>query len=234
MDVIILAGGLGTRLQCIVSDIPKCMAPIANKPFLYYLLKYLTKFKIERIILSVGYQREKIFKWVDREDHKFPFELCYAIENEPLGTGGGIKNALSITNSNDVCIINGDTFFEVDLNIFKKQHEQNLSLLSLALKPLKNFDRYGNVEVNDKHIINNYNEKSFCKKGQINGGIYILKKDANLFSNYSEKFSFETDFLQKRVSEIQMYGFIYNDYFIDIGEPEDYSKAQNDFKTIFQ
>ena len=80
MEVIILAGGLGTRLRSVVSEVPKCMAPIGDKPFLWYLLKYLTKYKVERVILSVGYLREVIFKWIDENQHQFPFEIDYAVE----------------------------------------------------------------------------------------------------------------------------------------------------------
>ena len=90
MEVIILAGGLGTRLRSVVSEVPKCMAPVADKPFLWYLLKYLTRFNVSRVVLSVGYLREVIFKWVEEVKDEFPFSFEYAIEEEPLGTGGGL------------------------------------------------------------------------------------------------------------------------------------------------
>ena len=93
MEVIVLAGGLGTRLRSVVSEVPKCMAPVAGKPFLWYLLKYLTRFDVSRVVLSVGYLREVIFKWIDENKNEFPFEFEYAIEEELLGTGGGIKQA---------------------------------------------------------------------------------------------------------------------------------------------
>lgn len=97
MEVIILAGGLGTRLRSVVSEVPKCMAPVAGRPFLCYLLKYLTRYNVTRVILSVGYLREVIYKWIDEVKDDFPFDFDYAVEEEPLGTGGGIKLALSKT-----------------------------------------------------------------------------------------------------------------------------------------
>ena len=91
MEVVILAGGLGTRLRSEVKDVPKCMAPVAGKPFLWYLLKDLNKYKeVTRVILSVGYLREFIFKWIEGVRREFSFAIEYAIEEKPLGTGGGI------------------------------------------------------------------------------------------------------------------------------------------------
>ena len=95
MEVIILAGGLGTRLRSVVSDVPKCMAPVGGKPFLWYLLENLRRFEVERVILSVGYLREVIKEWVAKHSAEYPFEFCFAVEEQPLGTGGGIRLAAS-------------------------------------------------------------------------------------------------------------------------------------------
>ena len=94
MEIIILAGGLGTRLRSVVSEVPKCMAPVAGKPFLWYLLKYLARYDVSKVVLSVGYLREVIYKWIDEVRDDFSFGYDYAVEEEPLGTGGGIKIAL--------------------------------------------------------------------------------------------------------------------------------------------
>jgi D-glycero-alpha-D-manno-heptose 1-phosphate guanylyltransferase len=229
-DVIILAGGLGTRLRPAVSDMPKCMAPVDGKPFLYYLLLYLSRFSfVKRIILSLGYRYEIIIDWLNQL-HEFGFEYVYSIEETPLGTGGAIKKALTRANK-DVLILNGDTLFDIDLNLFVKQHSEHNTRLSIALKPMKNFERYGNVEVNDLSIITAFKEKECCSAGQINGGIYLLS-DKDLMSRFSEKFSFETDVLRQQVNQENIYGFIYNDYFIDIGIPEDYAKASSELKPM--
>ena len=107
MEVIILAGGLGTRLRSVVSEIPKCMAPVAGKPFLWYLLKYLARYEVSRVILSVGYLREVIYQWIDEVKDEFPFTFDYAVEDEPLGTGGGIKLAMDKIEGTEALILNG-------------------------------------------------------------------------------------------------------------------------------
>lgn len=171
MEVIILAGGLGTRLRSVVSEVPKCMAPVVGKPFLWYLLKYLTRFDVNRVVLSVGYLREVIFKWIDEVKEEFPFVFDYAIEEEPLGTGGGIKLALGKINDERAFVLNGDTFFDVDLMQLYDAHVIGKKAITLALKPMKNFDRYGTVNMEPiTGTILSFNEKQYCEEGLINGG----------------------------------------------------------------
>lgn len=232
MEVIILAGGLGTRLRSVVSDIPKCMAPVCEKPFLHYLLVYLQKFPIDRVILSLGYKHEVVTEWIEK--NYFPFTIAFSIEDEPLGTGGAIKKAMNEVISDNVFILNGDTFFNVDLNQFNKEHIGSSSLLSIALKPMINFNRYGIVRTDSENRITDFKEKDYYETGQINGGVYLLNVDADCFKNLPEKFSFETEILQPEVKNGQSFGFIHDDYFIDIGIPEDYSKANVDFKMLFK
>ncbi len=234
MDVIILAGGLGTRLRSVVSEVPKCMAPVAGKPFLWYLLKYLTRYDVNRVVLSVGYLREVIFKWIDENKTEFPFEFDYAIEEEPLGTGGGIKLALSKIKSDSAFILNGDTFFDVNLNDLTKQHKSNGKDITLALKPMKDFDRYGTVVYDEKtSFISAFNEKKHCDEGLINGGIYLVSTKSAIFEGLPTKFSFETAVLEKQCTLKNIDGVIQDKYFIDIGIPEDYRKADTDLKTLF-
>lgn len=233
MEVIILAGGLGTRLRSVVSEVPKCMAPVAGKPFLWYLLKYLTRYDVTKVILSVGYLREVIYKWIDEVKNDFPFNFEYAIEEEPLGTGGGIKLALSKTSENDVLVLNGDTYFDVDLNRFYKQHCKCPSSVSLALKPMKEFDRYGAVETNECYIIVAFHEKQYCKVGLINGGVYLINKQNTDYEVLPTKFSFEKEVLEQGVQKHDIYGFDFGGYFIDIGVPEDYVKANEEFSSLF-
>ena len=168
MEVIILAGGLGTRLRSVVSEVPKCMAPIAGKPFLWYILKYLTKYNVSKVILSVGYLREVIFQWIDKVKDDFPFSFDYAIEEEPLGTGGGIKLALEKVKNDDVVVLNGDTFFDVDFDNLLSCHKKGKKSITLALKPMTQFDRYGTVNFNtEDRTITQFNEKQYCEKGLI-------------------------------------------------------------------
>ena len=113
MEAIVLAGGLGTRLRSVVSELPKPMAPVGDKPFLEYILKYLKKNGIDKVVLSVGYKWETIKEYFG--DSFEDIELVYSIENEPLGTGGAIKQAMEYVSDVNVFIVNGDTFFDIDL-----------------------------------------------------------------------------------------------------------------------
>ena len=235
MEVIILAGGLGTRLRSVVSEVPKCMAPVAGKPFLWYLLKYLSHYDVNRVILSVGYLREVIFKWIDEVRDEFPFSFDYAIEEEPLGTGGGIKLALSRALTQDVVILNGDTFFDVNLNELINFHKLAPSAVTIALKPLQDFDRYGRVIVDavDGRVVE-FKEKEHCKEGMINGGVYVVSKLNLKLKDYPVKFSFEKEVLEPLTEQSKIFGLVQGGYFIDIGIPEDYSKAGVEFKGLFK
>ena len=234
MEVIILAGGLGTRLRSVVSEVPKCMAPVAGKPFLWYLLKYLTQYNVNRVVLSVGYLREVIFKWIGENKTEFPFEFDYAVEEEPLGTGGGIKLALSTIKNDSAFILNGDTFFDANLNDLIHQHKKAGKDITLALKPMKDFDRYGTVVYDEQSsIISAFNEKKHCDEGLINGGIYLVSAKSKIFEGLPTKFSFETAVLEKQCTLGNIDGVIQDKYFIDIGIPEDYRKANIEFKTLF-
>lgn len=232
MEVIILAGGLGTRLRSVVSEVPKCMALVAGKPFLWYLLKYLTRSEVSRVILSVGYLREVIFKWIDEVRDDFPFKLDYAVEEEPLGTGGGIRLALCRAVEDDVVVLNGDTFFDIDLAALVARHRSCGAAISLALKSMRDFDRYGAVEVGGDLIVA-FHEKGHCQEGLINGGVYCISRSRVPLEGLPEKFSFEKEVLEPGVAKKNIYGFDFGGYFIDIGIPEDYQRADETFRTLF-
>jgi D-glycero-alpha-D-manno-heptose 1-phosphate guanylyltransferase len=222
MEVIILAGGKGTRLQTVVNDVPKPMAPINGKPFLTYLLNWITQYPVSSIILSVGYKASVIRAQYKSEYNNVP--LIYAEEDKPLGTGGAIRLSLSKTTESNILIINGDTWFPISLNQLLSFHITNNSFLTLALKQMENFDRYGTVNISNKQI-ESFDEKKYHKKGLINGGIYALNKDKIDLEEFNESFSFEKEILEKSVKSGNIYGLTFNDLFIDIGIPEDYDKA---------
>jgi len=229
-EAIILAGGLGTRLRKVVKDVPKPMADVNGRPFLEYLLRYLQQNGIEKVILSVGYKWEVIKAYFG--DSFKGIEIVYGVENEPLGTGGGIKKSLSFVNSNDIFILNGDTFFNIDLKEFFAFHKKKRSVLSIALKAMRQFDRYGNVKIDDNNRIVSFEEKRYYESGLINGGIYLLNKDFFMDLDWKDKFSFEKDFLEKYYKFYEFYGLPFDSYFIDIGVPEDYERAKRDFEEL--
>jgi D-glycero-alpha-D-manno-heptose 1-phosphate guanylyltransferase len=233
MDAIILAGGLGTRLRAAVNDVPKCMAPVNSYPFLYYILSQLQKNKVTHVILSLGYKHETVIKWIEK--NQFNCLISCIVENEPLGTGGAVKTALNKVKTKEALILNGDTFFDIDINAFYQFHVQHNADISIALKPMSKFDRYGSVAINNLNRVVKFHEKEYCDYGYINGGCYLLQKDSFIFENIQlSAFSFEKEILEKNTATGKIYGYINDGYFIDIGIPEDYRKANEDFKNTIK
>ncbi len=231
MEVIILAGGLGTRLQGVIGAAPKCMAPVNGLPFLHYVFAYLEKEKCTRAILSLGHKHDVVTEWL--ETQQLPFDVSYVIEHEPLGTGGGIRLAMQEAKLDDVVVLNGDTMFNVTLSNLYDFHLLKKAETSLALKEMRNFDRYGVVNTDEDDVITSFEEKKFRELGMINGGVYMINRHAFLQRELAQKFSFEKDYLERYVEEGTFYGYAAEDYFIDIGIPADYEQAQHDFKTLF-
>ena len=220
MEAIVLAGGFGTRLSTVVSDVPKPMAPIKGRPFLEYLLDDLNEKGINRVILAVGYKKE-IIKSYFKEKYK-NIDIVYSDEDIPLGTGGAIKKALTLAENEEIFIINGDTFFDVNLKEMYQFHKKNSSKLTLAIKGMEKFDRYGSLILEEDRIIK-FEEKKYNDKGYINGGIYLINKEL-LNEKEKESFSFEKEILENENLKIEKYGYKSEGYFIDIGIPEDYYK----------
>ena len=313
MEVIVLAGGLGTRLRSVIHEIPKCLAPIASAsisdlaerasgwsvppgakkkadapggtdapcgpvPFLQYLLDWLCANPVEHVVFSVGYLREQVISFVEGREWPFPYD--FAVEETPLGTGGGIRLALGMCKGDHVFVVNGDTFYPVDLTQFKFD-----KAITLALKPMKDFDRYGTVVVSEgptadeiyfsgrgpknqissaiatpprkeesvserpaaegiyfsqgfaknqipsaiatpTHNIIAFKEKQHCEEGLINGGVYAIDRSRLDLSSLPERFSFEKEVLEPGAAIGEVGGVVSDAYFIDIGIPEDYGRAQ--------
>ncbi|HRN47410.1 MAG TPA: HAD-IIIA family hydrolase [Niabella sp.] len=223
---IILAGGLGTRLRNSVPDLPKCMAPVAGFPFLYYVINHLQQQGIQKMIFSIGYMHEVIEKYLKAEFSTLDYEIC--VEEEPLGTGGAIQFAMQKVITENAFVCNGDTLFRFDADELLSQHLKNDAECTLALKRKKNFDRYGVVELNNQNIIKSFKEKQPFSEGLINAGLYLINKDQFLSRQLPYKFSFEKDYLEKFVSEGKFFGLAQDKYFIDIGISEDFNKAQKE------
>jgi len=220
MEAIVLAGGFGSRLKEITKEIPKPMVDIDGNPFLEILLIFLKKRGIKKVILSVGYKKEYIINHF--KNSFLGLEIVYSKEDKPLKTGGAIKQALKLTKNENIFIFNGDTFFDVDLQDMLKKHIANKSDITIALKKMHKFSRYGSV-VLDKDKVIKFKEKKYCKEGFINGGVYVIKRD--ILKGKKDVFSFE-EYLSSTKKAI--YGYKSDGYFIDIGIPKDYYKAQKD------
>jgi D-glycero-alpha-D-manno-heptose 1-phosphate guanylyltransferase len=226
-EAIILAGGMGTRLREAVPDLPKCMAPVASKPFLFYVINQLRSQGIERFIFSLGYRHEAIQEYL--KNHFPTLSYTCVIEQEPLGTGGAILLAAGATEDRHVVVTNGDTLFKADLRQAFLFHVEKKSQCTLVLKPMMNTDRYGVVVTDHQKKIIAFHEKKYYDAACINGGLYILDLDYFRMNAIGQQFSFEKDFLEIHVGS-QLYGIEQDSYFIDIGIPIDYQKAQDDLK----
>lgn len=227
-EAIILAGGLGTRLREAVPDLPKSMAPVADRPFLSFVIDYLRMQGVQRFVFSLGYKWGVIEEFLQKE---YPtLDYTSVIEDAPLGTGGAIRLAIEKTETENVLIANGDTLFKVNVGELFSFHQSHDSECTVALKPMQNFDRYGSVEVDERGEIVSFKEKQFYQNGLINGGVYLINKAKFLSNSFPRIFSFEKDYLEKYCPNGNLYASMQNGYFIDIGIPEDYQKAQQDLK----
>jgi D-glycero-alpha-D-manno-heptose 1-phosphate guanylyltransferase len=222
MEAIILAGGKGTRLRTAVPDLPKPMAPIAGEPFLKYLLKYSERDGVTRFVLSVGYKSEAIVRVFGDDFNGIP--IAYAVENTPMGTGGAIRLALAQCAEKEVFVLNGDTYFDADLRELARLHASRDADVSVALKEMVNFDRYGAIDTDDEGRITAFREKAYTVRGYINGGVYRIGRDIFDGFDLPESFSFEA-FLTRNLNTLRSYGLPSSGNFIDIGVPEDYAAA---------
>lgn len=233
-DCIILAGGFGTRLQSVVNDKPKCLADINGKPFLYYICKHLAHFHFCKVVFAVGYMKDMVKDYVMSHRDEFKFAFDFAEEEEPLGTGGAIMNALPYCDTEDFFVVNGDTFFDVNIDEMSVFQQNQMADCTVALKPMQNADRYGLVDLDPTtQAIRGFREKQEGSSGLINGGVYCLFRPSFLNIPFPKVFSFEKDYLEKMLTERDLYGMVQDKYFIDIGVPEDYRRAQTEIPALF-
>lgn len=230
-EAIILAGGLGTRLRTAVPHLPKCMAPVGGRPFIGYITDYFRQAGIQRFIFALGY-KNAAFDDFFRE--AFPDSNGYAVslEQEPLGTGGAIRQACTLGREKTVLILNGDTFFRIGLKALSTFHREHGADCSLCLKPMQDFDRFGVVERDEQQRVRLFREKQYYPEGLINGGVYALDREKFLQEDLPPVFSFEKDWLEKMLDKRRVYGLVQDAWFIDIGIPEDYRRVQNEIDKL--
>lgn len=228
-ECVILAGGLGTRLRGVIRDVPKPMAPVNGKPFLYYVLRWLVNYRADKIVISGGYKSESITEYFGNTFSGIP--IIYAIEEKPLGTGGAVKFAIRETTGTNILILNGDTYFPVNIDRLWQTHTDNNFRFTIALKRMYRFSRYGSVKL-EGDTITKFNEKQYCEEGLINGGIYLINRYFIQSLEMPEVFSLEKDVLLKKSAEGVLKGIEFEDAFIDIGIPEDYTRAKSLLKDI--
>jgi D-glycero-alpha-D-manno-heptose 1-phosphate guanylyltransferase len=193
---------------------------------------YLKKYGFEKVVISTGFLSNIILNHFGNNFEGI--EIQYSHESEPLGTGGGIRLAMEIISVSEILIMNGDSFFDIDLIAFYKQHNLSKAKVSIALREVDNASRYGSVIVNSNNRVCQFTEKSSeNKKGYIKAGIYIIEREHYLHETTANKsFSIEKDYFIPNANCKTMLGFNSKGYFIDIGIPEDYLRAQNEFEKF--
>lgn len=222
IDVVILCGGKGTRLKSVISDRPKPMAEIANKPFLDIIIDYVSSYGLRRFILCVGYMKEKIKEYyAPRGDS---LEIVFAEEKILLGTGGAIKNAETLIKSNPFLVMNGDSFCPLNMIDFLNFHMVKKSELTVALSKIEGNGDYGVVMIDGQNRITAFNEKKSVKNAFINTGIYIFNRSIFSIIPSNTVYSLEYNLFPNFTSR-EFYGYITENEFIDIGTSERFKKA---------
>lgn len=214
-----------------MGNIPKPMAPVYGKPFLCYLLDRLANAGVRHVVLATGHLHEQIELF-------FPagyrgMRVTFSNESTPLFTGGAIVKAAQFINSEDFLVLNGDTLFDIDLPSFCAFHRSRHAHLSVALRDVPDTGRYGAVDCEHGCITAFREKEQSSGAGCINGGIYAVNRAWLMSQALPEKFSFEKELMQPLAGAEGFCGLRFSDYFIDIGVPEDYYRAQKEFRALF-
>ena len=227
MNVVILAGGFGTRLQSVVKDVPKPMADIDGTPFLELLMREVLFCDPERIVLCVSYLKDVVKNHFG--DSFLGVPVLYSEESEPLGTGGAIKQAFDLFGLDEAVVLNGDTYVQTDYRAFiEKSASEKLAVL---LKQVDNANRYGRARVENGRIVSLLEKSPEQTAGLINAGVYKIRRD--LFkAGLPKKFSFEKDVLEPEIGALKPLYVQADDYFIDIGIPDSYAQARRELKNV--
>ena len=222
MEAIVLAGGFGTRLQQVVTDVPKPMAPIAGRPFLEILLGELAQKGFSRVVLSLRFMAEKI------SGHFGPrfagMDIAYVVEDTPLGTGGATRLAATACTQEHVFVFNGDTYHDLEVDLLERQWQARQHTIVVG-RQVPDTTRYGRLVV-DGDRITSFAEKGIVGPGLINAGCYVFATDALAQFPLNQPFSIETDYLVPEAARATVEVFVTEGVFIDIGIPEDYARAQ--------
>lgn len=238
MQALILAGGMGTRLRPVVADRPKCLAEVAGRPLLEYLVRILQRQGVDEVVLATGYGADAIRNYFE-DGRRLNLRLSYSHETEPLGTAGAIRHAGPLLTGPDFLILNGDSVLEIDLHQLSEFHRRTGALITLGLTEVADARRYGTVELDGQGRIRFFREKTGeLAPGIINGGVYVATRQFLDFIPSRHPVSLETEVLPQLVSDRsppfqtptgipkQVYGMISYGYFVDIGVPDDYAQLQ--------
>lgn len=222
---VLLVGGLGTRLRSVVPSAPKPMAYVGDRPFLELLIRQLQSQGIRRMVMCTGYLAEQIEEEFG-DGHGLNVEIEYSKEPAPLGTAGALKLAQPcLRETSDFLVLNGDSFLEVDFERLWRFHRQHGGLVSMAVVPVPNAQRYGTVRVARGGRVEGFAEKTASSApGLVNAGVYLFR--TSIFDHIPDgPASLEKDVFPAILDE-GVFALEQEGIFIDIGTPEDYARAQ--------
>lgn len=225
MQAIVLCGGLGKRLSSVIDKLPKPMAPINGEPFLSILLSYLVQHGVEEIVFACGYKHKFIRDYFGNSFKGA--RIIYSIESHPLGSGGAILKAFKLVTDDRALVLNGDTFFDVDLQGL--YYFDITADVCVSLKYITGSSRYNFIESDQNNNLVQVLPKKTISTGFVNGGVMVIKR--KIFDTYfgEENFGLEDYiFSDDKLAKTKVYKS--DGYFIDIGIPQDYKKAQNELK----
>jgi NDP-sugar pyrophosphorylase family protein len=221
-DVVILAGGFGTRLQGGASEKPKILASVGKETFLDFLLKWISAQGARRVILALGYKAESVKAHVAA--HSYPsLDLIFSVEDVPLGTAGALRLAAQHVQSDPCLVLNGDSWIKADFGAFISAHKISNAALSLLCVAMEDASRYGTVDCENNNVITAFHEKK-PGRGVISAGFYLFGKTALDRLVETPGPSLEKDFFEKRL-DLKPHAFMAHGAFIDIGTPESLAQA---------
>lgn len=224
IDVVILCGGLGKRLRTVVKDRPKPMAKINQRPFLDILIEYVSGSGFKRFVLCTGYMGEKIREHYERGFHSL--DIVFSREDKPLGTGGALRNAKSLLQSEHFLVMNGDSFCRVNFPAFIDFHLSKNALASIVLSRPKDDDNSGKIVLNKDGKIIDFEEKGSQKQDSYcSAGVYLMKQDIFMSMRDAQAFSLEYDVFPSLVKR-GFYGYLAKEDFLDIGTPQNLTRAE--------
>jgi D-glycero-alpha-D-manno-heptose 1-phosphate guanylyltransferase len=224
IPVVLLAGGLGTRLEAVSGGLPKPLVPVGDRPFIEYVLDAVSTAGLTELVMAVS------FRWEALRNHFGEtyrgMSIRYSVEAEPLGTGGAIWQGFRQCNLERALVLNADTLFRIDLTALIALHSSAGAAVTMALRRVPDTARYGAVECDETGRVTAFHEKGRSGPGLVNGGIYVVERSELAKTPWPAKFSFEQDFLQARLKDVRPVGYESDAYFIDIGVPEDLARAR--------
>lgn len=230
IDILILCGGLGTRLRPVVADRPKGLAEIQGRAFLDVLVDELVRNGLQRLVLCTGYGSDQITAhYRDRSDADFVF----SVEDRPLGTGGAVAHALRWVHSDPFLVVNGDSFCRVNYADLLEFHRRNGALLTLVVTPPAGRDDVGAIRADDAGRIVEFAEKPGREDSgtrNVNAGIYVMQRKAMDLATRSSAFSLERDLFPMAVHSGRCFAFPVSGPLIDIGTPERLQAAQDQLR----